>query len=341
MRRPSLNSTALLTSTKHVPGFIFGEQIYKRALRGNRRIAIVPIAANPFGSDEMGPQRTEFERYRYFFKGRYKGADIVPFFYSRNLKGRNVGLLDDMIRNFEVVVLAGDSYRHGLRRLRSLGSAFFRNPFHFERLITERGLPGMLTAGDGAAAGLLCHHVAGLAPNILVVTDYNLSSWKKNELRSLARNNPLCLTMGLPSNASLEVARGQFPHGTAYQYIEVSIDHSGDIPRDPQNVPTQAGLEPVICYKDGFTEWRLHDGDTIGRAILPPSAKEVGWGNKKRRFWHFRTWVESPSQGAIFNMFTRKSMRGTATDDGYLRVNSLEDILVKKYYAINTRSDNW
>ena len=341
MRRSHLNSTALLTSTKYIPGYIFGEQIYKRALKGNRKIAYIPIGVAPWDGDEIKPQAGSFERFRRFYRDQYHGADIRPFYFTGRMSGKEIGLLEAMINHYELVIFAGNNLSLALRRLRGVSAAFYHNPRKLERLLEDRGTHGLLTVGDGETAGILCNNAAGIASNFLVVTNYNLSPGKRNELRRLARSNPLSMCIGLPSNSSLEFTRGQFPHGTAYQFIEVSIDQSANIPSDPANIPTQRGLQPVICYKDGVTEWQLYGGDTIGRAILPPSKKEVGWGNLRRRFWHFRSWVESPRSGAIFNLFTRKAMRGTQTDEGYLQVNSLEDILVKKYFAINTRSKNW
>jgi peptidase E len=284
-----MRGTCLLYSSHNRSDFLHDHYIVQRALRGrdNKRILFLPMSALPRNGDEYERQDYEWGTFRWFFDfyERY-GLEVVPFFWSSQLRDEDLHLLWKYLYESEVVLLGGGHSRTGMWRYKHLGDRHGEWG-KFGRILHERQARGLLTVGFSAGADQLSEHLAahasargvdtdgfGLARNVVVRMHHEAAD--NGELAAMAGSLPHCMAFGLPNDSGLYLDQGRLQTGSHWQVIEFVTDQSWDLPRDGWHIKTRhgAGIEHVGPRGHHFT---FRGGDRLVRVQSEDGRFDEAW----------------------------------------------------------------
>ncbi|MBK6519734.1 MAG: hypothetical protein IPM79_35295 [Polyangiaceae bacterium] len=303
-----MQGTALVYSSHDRCNFIHDHYIAQRALQGNKTILFLPMSETVQNGNELERQEFSWGTFRYFFSfyKRY-GLEAFPFYWTSNLRQRDVDQLWAAMWEAEVVILAGGSPRNGIRRYKELGNRFANGEWgKFGRLLHERRARGLLTVGFSAGADQLCDSLFGrtwgdeydgkgfgLVRNTMVTLHHEPS--RNGDLAYAAHKFPHNMVFGLPNDAGINHDWGVLPSGNIWQVYEFVIDTSWTEPSDAFHIKTRFGAKIEHVYNDG-RHWSFGGGDSLVRVESPDGRWREAWIRSGGEWLHYQTQSSSSFQ---------------------------------------------
>lgn len=295
-----MRGTVLSYSSHNRSNYIHNDLIAQRALRGreNKKILFLPMSAIPRGEDEHERQDYEWGTFRWFYDSyRRYGLEITPFFWSSNLRPRDVDFLWHELYTSEVVILGGGNPQTGMWRMKNIGHRFDGEWGKFGRILHERQARGLLTVGFSAGADQLSEYLFsrtrgpgadtggfGLARNVMVRLHHEPG--EEGDLAHAAGMFPHCMVFGLPNDSGIYLDQGVLPSGNHWQVIEFVVDTSWDLPRDQWHIKTRhgAGIEHVDARG---RHWVFRGGERLVRVQSGDLRFHEQWLDAGGRLVHF------------------------------------------------------